>query len=91
MGKLKKMGIAGRFRTSYGNSIKYRWKDVMDKLKSEQKCPKCHTKLRNMRLFVGVWQCRKCGAKFTGGAWTTETTKGKDSKRIIQSILETNK
>lgn len=91
MGKLKKMGIAGRFRSGYGNSVKYRWKDVMTRLKSEQKCPKCFTKVKNMRKFVGVWECRKCGAVFTGGAWTVETTKGKESRRIISSILDAQK
>jgi large subunit ribosomal protein L37Ae len=91
MAKLKKMGIAGRFGPRYGTSIRNRWRDVMVKQKSEQKCPKCFTKIKNMRAFVGVWECKKCGAKFTGGAWISESVRGKDSKRTIQGILESNK
>jgi large subunit ribosomal protein L37Ae len=82
MGKTKKIGIAGRFGTRYGSTIRNRWRDVMQKTKGPQKCPKCETTIRNMREFLGVWHCKKCGARFTGGAWVPKTPRGLESYRI---------
>ena len=86
MAKTKKVGIAGRFGPRYGVTIRNRWRDIMEKQKGPQKCPVCNTKIKNMRKFVGIWECKKCGAKFTGGAWTNETTVGKEARRIAIGI-----
>jgi ribosomal protein L37AE/L43A len=58
----------------------------MEKLKGEQKCPKCQTKTRNIRDFIGVWECPRCHARWTGGAWESETTRGKESIRIANRL-----
>lgn len=82
MGRTKKVGIAGRFGPHYGSRVRNNWRDIMVKLKVEpQKCPRCLTKSRNMRDFLGVWECPKCGAKWTGGAWESETERGRESIR----------
>lgn len=64
----KKIGPAGRFGPRYGKRIRA----AVSKIESDQKkkhvCPKCgmpHVK----RLSSGIWQCKKCGAKFAGLAY----------------------
>ena len=82
MTKTKKVGIAGRFGPHYGTRNRNNWRDVMERLKGVQKCPRCESKAKNMREFIGVWKCEKCGARWTGGAWDPSTTRGKEATRI---------
>lgn len=79
--KTKKVGMAGRFGPRYGSRVRNAWRGIMEKSKGVQRCPKCQTKSTNMRDFLGVWQCPKCGARWTGGAWESETERGKESIR----------
>ncbi len=82
MGKTKKVGIAGRFGPRYGSRLRKQWRDITSKQKGINKCPKCNTKLPNMREFAGLWHCKKCGATWTGGTWESATARGKESHRI---------
>ena len=65
------------------------------KQKGIVKCPKCETKIRNMREFTGLWHCKKCDATWTGGAWESSTARGKESHRIAvrmaRELAETKK
>jgi large subunit ribosomal protein L37Ae len=82
MGKTKKAGISGKFGSRYGAKVRKEWNDLAEKQKGYVKCPRCKTKLRNMREFSGLWHCRRCGATWTGGAWQSSTERGKESHRI---------
>lgn len=53
----------------------------MEKMKGELKCPRCQTKGAVHRVSTGIWYCRKCGAKFTGGAYDLTTPRGEESFR----------
>lgn len=64
----KKIGSAGRFGSRYGRKIRNKVSNVEKKQKKWQKCPKC-MKLKVKRVAKGIWECRKCGAKFTGRAY----------------------
>lgn len=86
MAKMKKVGLAGRFGHRYGSRVRNNWRDIMEKSKGIQKCPRCETKARNMREFLGVWHCKKCGARWTGGAWEPSTARGKEGVRIAARI-----
>jgi large subunit ribosomal protein L37Ae len=86
MTKTKKVGLAGRFGPRYGSRVRHNWREVMERVKGEQKCPRCETKSRNMREFIGVWHCKKCGARWTGGAWDPVTVRGRESMRIATRI-----
>ena len=86
MAGTKKVGIAGRFGARYGSRTRNTWKAVMEHQKGVQKCPRCESKIKNMRQSIGVWKCPKCGATFTGGAWAPATSRGKESHRIATRI-----
>ena len=66
--KTKKVGAMGKYGVRYGRKIRQRLLDV-EKAKREKKpCPNCQ-KPGLKRLSAGIWQCKKCGAKFAGKAY----------------------
>lgn len=64
----KKVGTAGRFGARYGKKLRSKIAEIEKKQKSWHKCPYC-AKFKVKRVSVGIWQCRSCGAKFTGKAY----------------------
>ena len=79
----KKVTIDGQFGSRYGANDRKRCRLVMEKEKSGKLiCPKCETIGTLNRISTGIWHCRKCGAKFTGGAYYFETPRGAESVRI---------
>jgi len=82
--KTKKVLMAGRYGARYGATLRKRIKTIELKSRAKYRCPKCRTKAVR-RVSNGIWYCRKCGAKMTGGAWVLETDEGKKSKRIIKT------
>jgi large subunit ribosomal protein L37Ae len=85
MGKTKKAGLSAMFGARYGANVRKKWRLIMEKQKGGQlKCPKCETKGSIRRVSTGIWYCRKCNAKFTGGAYDIETPRGAESYRIAR-------
>ncbi|MBN1215174.1 MAG: 50S ribosomal protein L37ae [Candidatus Lokiarchaeota archaeon] len=83
MGKTKKVGITGKYGARYGSVVRKRTRMILEKMKSNNiKCPKCETKGSVQRLSTGIWYCKKCKAKFTGGAYSIETPRGAESFRV---------
>ncbi len=56
----------------------------MEKEKGVIKCPRCETKGSINRVSVGIWHCRKCNARFTGGAYYIDTSRGAESFRVAK-------
>jgi large subunit ribosomal protein L37Ae len=69
MTKTKKVGSTGRFGPRYGWGVKVALKKIEDKQKLSYVCPSCKKKSLK-RLSAGIWVCKKCNAKFAGGAYT---------------------
>ncbi|MBT7706158.1 50S ribosomal protein L37ae [archaeon] len=69
MAKGKKIGAAGRFGAGYGR-VKKRLNDVEAKQRIKQDCPFCGGRAK--RIANGIWDCQKCGKKFTGGSYYLE-------------------
>jgi large subunit ribosomal protein L37Ae len=65
----KTKGPAGRFGARAGVKIRRKINLIESKQKAKQKCPYCDAKAVK-RVSLGIYACRKCKAKFTGGAYT---------------------
>jgi large subunit ribosomal protein L37Ae len=68
MGRTKKVGPLGRYGVRYGVGIKKRYLELEKELRKKKACPNC-SKLGLKRVAAGVWECKKCGHKFSGGAY----------------------
>ena len=68
----KKVSSYKRFGTRYGKKVKERFANIENQHKGYKECPYCHYK-KAKRIAPGIWQCDKCGAKFTAGAYTVKT------------------
>ena len=82
MGNTKKVKSTGRFSSRYGVGIRKRMLKVEEQQKDLDACPFCGFK-KVKRKAAGLFLCNKCGAKFTGGAYTTETLGGRSIKKMV--------
>jgi large subunit ribosomal protein L37Ae len=82
----KKIGSAGRFGARYGRKVRVRVRDVEIKQKKAYKCPVCGF-LKLKRISTSIWECKKCGAKMAGEAYTPETSAGSDPSKTLQVFL----
>ena len=87
MGKTKTVGSSGKFGTRYGMRLRKKWHEVDKKQKVLHECPVCNRKAVQ-RISSGIWECRKCSAKFTGGAYLPSTTVAQTGARTITRIAE---
>lgn len=85
MGKTKKVKSAGKFRTSYGMKARRRYAAVDAAMNAAQSCPACN-RLSVKRVAAGIWRCRKCEAKFVGGAYLAKTPIARDSERVLKNV-----
>ncbi len=69
MGTIQKLGSVKRFGARYGRSVKHKLAKIEAIQKGKHHCPYCHN-FKAKRLSTGIWSCRKCGAKFTGKAYS---------------------
>ena len=84
--RTKKVGSVGRFQARYGVRAKTRVKNVEVLQKVKHDCPKYGTKAVK-RLGTSIWQCRKCGAKFAGGAYMPRTEAGQNVEKILRGEM----
>lgn len=84
MSKEIKLKGAKRFGARYGRRVKH----LFDKIEQEQRklheCPYCK-KTAVKRLAYGIWQCRKCDAKFSGKAYTISKSKPAISEATVET------
>jgi large subunit ribosomal protein L37Ae len=85
MPRAKKVGLARGLGPRYGSTIRKRYVKVMSEMKKPHRCPSCGLP-RVKRESVGIWTCRKCGYKFTGGAYTPATKLGAVAKRSAKGL-----
>jgi len=58
-----------RFGSRYGGQVKQEFAKYETLQKKKYKCPYCHQE-KVKRVSMGIWECRKCDAKFTGKAYS---------------------
>ena len=86
MGKrTKKVGSTRGFEARYGATVRKRYITAIAGLKKAQECPKCGS-VSVRRRSVGIWNCRKCGFTFTGGAYTPSTKLGTVARRAAKGL-----
>ncbi len=92
MGSTKKVGSTGRFKGRYGVGVKKRVLEVENKMKAKVPCPFCGFE-KLQREAAGLFYCNKCGNKFTGGAYETQTLVGKSINKMVsqKSFIENSK
>jgi len=79
MAKKKKKSYG--LRTRGGASLRKRYGRIVDNVRASHKCPSCATPSVK-RVSVGIWNCKKCGYTFAGGAYQPSTRLGQASYRI---------
>ena len=65
----KKVGSTGRFGPRYGTKIRKLALEIERKVRQKYRCPGCGA-LRVKRVGTSLWQCRRCGVKFAGAAYS---------------------
>ncbi|MHB8604020.1 MAG: 50S ribosomal protein L37ae [Thermoplasmatota archaeon] len=85
--RTKKAKSVGRFGPRYGVSVRRRIREVEARQHAVHECTKCGAP-KVQRTSTGVWACKKCGAKFAGGAYIPQTLPFKSSERAIREVLE---
>lgn len=82
MGSTKKVGRAGRFSSRYGVGIRKRLIATEKKQSALNNCPFCGFDTVK-REAAGLFYCKKCSNKFTGGAYETRTLVGKTIVKMV--------
>jgi large subunit ribosomal protein L37Ae len=84
MGRTYKVGPSGSFGARYGTVVRKQYSTLILELRTPHECPQCHV-LAVKRLSVGVWLCRSCGHKFSGGAYSPKTKLGQIAERASRA------
>ncbi len=82
MSKTKKVGSAGRFGPRYGVKIRKAVAAIEKRQRSRFICPACGSRSVK-RVGTGIFQCRKCGKIFAGGAYVFETITGEEVRKVV--------
>jgi large subunit ribosomal protein L37Ae len=89
--KGKVTGSSGRFGCRYGRFVRKRVNDLEKISRALHRCPKCDME-SVARKGTGIWECRKCGYKFAGGAYQPTTPTMKIAQRAIdRTVVEVSR
>lgn len=85
--RTKKVGISGKFGPRYGMRIRKRYAELDQKMRRPYRCPTCE-RMGVKRVSTGIWECRKCGTKFAGGAYLASTSMARTVDRAVKRVVE---
>ena len=68
-GKKSQYGSVRRLGPRYGRTLKNKMGKVEEKQNARYKCPNCNYE-KVERVVNGIWECSKCGVKFTSKAYS---------------------
>jgi large subunit ribosomal protein L37Ae len=83
MPRMRKTGLGGGLATRYGTAPRRRYIDILTRMRRPHECPQCQTRAAR-RLSVGLWECRRCGFQFAGGAYAPFTKIGDAARRYAK-------
>ena len=79
----KKVGSTGRYGPRYGRKGKKVVARIEKLQKKKQICPYCEKPVLK-RIASGIWNCKKCKAKFAGAAYFPSSPVGQAAKKAFQ-------
>jgi len=82
----RQTGSAGRFGARYGRVSRRRVAQIEAQMHDDHTCPECGAD-RVDRQGTGIWECSRCGYRFTGGTYRPETPGGRGVKRSIRAAV----
>jgi len=85
--RTQKAGATARYGARYGVSVRRRVGAVIAKRSKKYTCPVCQYP-KVTRKVSGIWECKKCSHKFTGGVWEPYTRATDAYSRIIRRSVE---
>lgn len=74
---------ANKYGSRYGKRIRNKISEIEEDEKREYKCPECGSRSLE-REGSGIWVCKKCGEKVSGGAWKPKTGGEKLVERALR-------
>ena len=81
--RTRKVGPAGRFQARYGVRTRTQVRNIEIIQRAKHICPSCgHQKVK--RVSTSIWQCRKCGTKFAGGAYHPRTESSQNIEKMLK-------
>lgn len=83
--RTKKVKSVGRFGARYGVRIRRRIREIESRQKGWHECPACAAP-RVKRASTSIWECRKCGHKFAGGAYMPRTPAFNANERVLREV-----
>ncbi len=81
-------GSSKRYGVRYGRRLRQKYEAVETEQKTKYQCPYCH-KIAVKRMAVGIWQCPKCAAVFTGKAYSIVKQSNAQEAPVQEMIEET--
>jgi len=88
------LGSTKRFGARYGRKLKVKFSKIETEQRKFHKCPYC-SKMAVKRISMGIWNCRKCKAKFTGKAYsvsnkivTKEAQAAEEEPQVMEQEME---
>lgn len=73
---------SARFGARYGVSVRKRFEMVEQKQRVPHTCPKCGFE-KVTRVSTGIFVCKKCSAKYAGGAFYPQTLSGSIIAKMV--------
>lgn len=81
--KRPKSSSVGGLGARYGVSVRSKIARIQTEARQKYPCFTCGNP-KVERRSVGVWNCKKCGKTFAGGAYTPTTKTGEVAKRNVK-------
>ncbi|MBS7622518.1 hypothetical protein KEJ39_02425 [Candidatus Bathyarchaeota archaeon] len=85
MPRTRRTGLGGGLATRYGTAPRRQHIEVIARMRRRHECPQCQ-RTAARRLSVGLWECRRCGFQFAGGAYTPSTKTGDVARRSATGL-----